>query len=74
MAADAARHDAGEMVGSKWGPDLTDTDNTLLTLCSIMFYLLNWVDATLAQGKASADTLALWEEYKRLSATADSSP
>jgi hypothetical protein len=59
-------NDAGEMVGTKWGPDLTDTDNTLMTLCSVMFYLLLWVDSTLALGVGSAEIGSCWEEYKRL--------
>ena len=56
----------GVMTGTKWGPDLSETENTLMTVCSVMFYLLHWVQQTLGKAIQADEIEAFWTEYKRL--------
>jgi hypothetical protein len=59
----------GEMEGTKWGPDDSATADTLMALCSMMFYLMRWVTDTLGPG-AEQELEACWTEYNRLAAAA----
>jgi len=55
-----------DVVGTKWGPDVTDTAQTLMTLCSVMFYLLSWGRNSLTKEDGADEMEAAWAEYKNL--------
>lgn len=54
------------LIGTKWGPDGSDTTGTLMTLCSIMFYLLSWGRNSLTGESGAEEMGAAWSEYKKL--------
>ena len=62
----AGQDSNGMMIGTRWGPNDAETAATLMTLCSIMFYLLHWVTDTLAARQGDAELERCCAEYKRL--------
>jgi hypothetical protein len=53
----------GEMIGTKWGPDASRTANTLMDLCSVTFYLFNWVHDVHGDLGVEGDVTTAWKQY-----------
>src|SRR5258708_6633896 len=58
--------ESGLIKGFRWGPEVTDVEDTLMTACTAAVYVIH-----LAKGMLNRDDISIgldrcWEEYKRL--------